>query len=256
MNKRLIRLIGGTIFLLIMIFIMIVVYDRHLHKQEDLRLPSRISSYSDAGYYKIDPETILTSLGDGDEDVFMPLLVDPQNITEDVTDITISWTETDFLKIADALGHFVWDTTMGPKEWKVYYIAFRGSCNDSIGFNFAKITYFKTGGRTYVTRLIEIDPYLGLVRWGNGETYPKPILQKWNSVDLFGAKFTADDALRITSNDAKERFQLTDNCGVLMSTPQNNDNENWYVRFIGTPDFVTYIVNLDTGHFSFQKANQ
>jgi hypothetical protein len=253
MNKRLFRIIGGTIFLLILIFIMTLVSDNQLHKQEDLRLPSRISSYSDAGYYKIDPETILTSLGDGDEDVFMPLLVYPQNITEDVTDITISWTQTDFLKIANALGQFVWNNPMDPKEWNVYYIAFRGSCNDPIGFISAKITYFKIGVKRYTTRLIEIDPYLGLVRWGNGETYPKPILQKWNSVDLFGAKFTADDALRITSNDAKERFQLTDNCGVLMSTPQNNDNENWYVRFIGTPDFVTYIVNLDTGDYTFQK---
>ena len=70
MNKRLFRIIGGTIFLLILIFIMTLVSDNQLHKQEDLRLPSRISSYSDAGYYKIDPETILTSLGDGDEDVF------------------------------------------------------------------------------------------------------------------------------------------------------------------------------------------
>jgi hypothetical protein len=256
MNKRLIRPIGGMIFLLIMTFVMILVYDRHLHKEEDLRLPSRISSYRDAGYYKIDPETILTSLEDGNEDVFMPLLVDPKDITEDVTDITISWTQADFLKIANALGHFVWDDPMDPKEWDMYYIAFRGSCNDSIGFNSAKITYFKTGRKTYITRLIGIDPYLGLVSWGNGETYPKPILQEWNSVDLFGARFTADDALRIASKDAKERSQLKENCGVLMSTPQNNDNENWYVRFIGTPDFVTYIVNLDTGNFTFQKLNQ
>lgn len=253
MSKRLIRIIGGTIFLLILIFIMTLVSDNQLHKQEDLRLPSRISSYQDTGYYKIDPETILASLDNGDADIFMPLLKDPQNIIEDVTDITISWTQADFLKIANAFSRFAWDDPMSPKDWNIYYIAFRGSCNDSIGFNSAKITYFKIGRRTYVTRLIEIDPYLGLVRWGNGETYPKPILQKWNSVDLFGAKFTADDALRIASNDAKESFQLTDNCGVLMSTPQNNDNENWYVRFIGTPDFVTYIVNLDTGDYTFQK---
>lgn len=254
MNKRLVSIIGGTIFLLLSTFIMIPVYDNHLHEQEDLQLPSRISSYSDMGYYKIDPGTILASLERGDANVFMPLLKDPQDITDNVTDISIRWTQADFLKIASALGQFMWGDPMDLLDWSVYSITFEGFCDNPAGFDYAKITYFKTGRITYSTRLIEIHPYFGWVGWGNGTTYPKPILQKWNSVDLFEAKITADDALRIASEDAKERFQSRDNCGVIMGTPQNNDPQNWYLHFFGSPGFA-YIVNLETGNFTFQKLN-
>jgi hypothetical protein len=145
---------------------------------------------------------------------------------------------------------------MDPKDWNIYFISFEGSCNDPIGFFSASITYFKIGTKRYATRLIEINPYLGWVRWGDGETYPKPIIQKWESVDLLGAKISADDALRIASEDAKERFEFKNNCGVLMSTPQNNDPENWHLKFFGVPDFISYSVNLDSGEYTFQKLNK
>lgn len=256
MNKHLVRIIGGTLFLLISTYILIFRYDNQLNEEENLNLPNRLGSYQDMGYYKIDPETILASLGNGEANVFMPLLKDPQDITEDVTNMTISWTQIDFLKIASALSRFAWNDPMNPEEWNIYYISFRGSCNDPVGFDYANITYFKIGKKRYATRLIEINPYLGLVSWGDGETYPKPILQKWNSVDLLGAKFTADDALQMASDDAKERFQFKENCGVLMSTPQNSDPKNWYLHFFGASDFILYKVNLDTGNLTYRKLNK
>lgn len=255
MNKYLVRIVGGAIFFLILIFIMILAYDNYLHKQEDLNSPGLLGSYWNTGYYRIDPETILPSLEGGNIDVFTPLLENPDEI-EEVTDIRIRWTQADFLKIASALGQFAWDDPMDLKDWNVYYISFEGSCSDPIGLNFASITYFKTGKKGYATRLIEIEPYFGWVRWGDGETYPKPILRKWDSVDLLGAKITADDALRIASEDAKERFQFKDNCGVLMSTPQSNDPKNWHLHFLGTPDSLVYIVNLESGDYTFQKLNK
>jgi hypothetical protein len=253
MNKYLIRVMGAVMFLLILIFIIILVYDNYLHRQEDLNSPGLLGSYWDTGYYKIDPETILTSLEDGNTGVFTPLLENPDGI-EEVANIPIRWTQTDFLKIASALGQFEWNDPMDLKDWSLYYISFEGSCGDPMGFSFASIAYFKAGTKRYTTRLIEIDPYFGWVRWGAERTYPKPILQKWNGVDLLRAKITADDALLIASKDAKERFQLTDNCGVLVSTPQNNDPANWYLRLFKDPDFITYTVNLDTGNFAFQKV--
>ncbi len=254
MNKLLFRIIGGTILLLILTFIMIPVYDNRLHEQEDFRLPSRLSSYSDMGYYKIDPETILASLERGDANVFMPLLTDPRDV-EEITDISISWTQADFLKIASSLGQFAWDDPMDLLDWSVYSITFEGSCDNYVGLDYAKITYFKTGRMTYTTRLIEIHPYFGWIGWGNGATYTKPLLQKWNSVDLPEAKITADEALRIASEDAKKRYQLKGNCGVLMSTSQSNDPQNWYLHFFESPGF-TYIVDLDTGKYTFQKLNE
>jgi hypothetical protein len=223
MNKHLIYIIGGTVLLLVLTIIMVPIYDNGLHEQRDLKNPNYLSSYSNTGYYAINPETILTSLNSGDVNVFMPLLKDPRDITEDVTDITISWTQADFQRIASALSRLVWDDPIDAKDWNIYFVSFGGSCSDPVGFFSATITYFKTGRTAYITRLIEVNPYLGFVGWGDGANYPKPILQKWNSVDLFKAKFTADDVLRIVSEDAKERFQLKDNCGGLMGTPQNRE---------------------------------
>jgi hypothetical protein len=254
MNKRLFWVIGGVIFFLILTFIIIRLYDNHLYKQKDLQLPSRISSYSDIGYFKIDPETILASLEREDSIIFTPLLKDPQDITDEVTNISIRWRQSDFLKIASTLGLLVWGDPLDLQDWSVYSITFEGFCDDPAGFDYAKIAYFKTGGVNYTTRLIEIHPYFGWVRWGDGKTYPKPILQKWNRVDLFGENITADDALRIASEDAKERFESRENCGVIVGLPQNNDFENWHLHYFGSPGF-TYIVNLETGNFTFQKLN-
>jgi hypothetical protein len=100
-----------------------------------------------------------------------------------------------------------------------------------------------------------IEPYLGYVGWGSGETYPKPILHnKWSSVDLLGAEFTADDALRIVGKDAKERFQ--GGCGGIMSTPQNSDPKNWYFHLLSTSDSIVYTVNLETGDYTFQNLSK
>ncbi len=256
MKKQLIWLIGGAVLIIVLTLVFIPIYDNSLNAEENLRLPNRISSYSDRGYYKINPETILTSLESGDTNVFLPLLKDPQDITEDVTDMDINWTQPDFLRIASTLGQSIWNDPMDLKNWNVYYISFGGSCSDPVGFFSATITYFKTEGTAYTTRFIEINPYLGYVGWGDGETYPKPIRQKWNNVDLSGAKFTADDVLRIVSEDAKKRFQLTDHCGGLMATPQNSDPKNWYFHLLSTPDSVVYIVNLETGDYTVDGQNK
>lgn len=257
MKNRWVRILGGTILLLILAVTTILVYDNNLHKQEELRLPSHISSYWNAGYYKIDPETILESLEREDPNIFMPLLEDPQEIVQEVTDISISWTQADFLKIAGALSQFVWGDSMDLKDWNVYYIVFEGSCGNPVGFNYSKIAYFKTGRKRYTTRLVEIHPYFGWIAWGNGESYPKPILHKWEDVDLLGAKITADDALRIASEDAKGRLLVTEKCGVLMSSPQSNDSKNWHLKiFPGSLDYISYIVNLETGDYTIPITNK
>ena len=255
MNKRLFRIIGGIIFLLILMVAMIPIYDNYLLKQQDLNSPNLFTRYSDSGYYRIDPKTILASLETGQIDVFTPLLENPNEI-EPVTSTPIRWTQADFMKIVSALGQFAWGDPMNLKDWSMYYISFEGSCNDPMGFSFASFTYFKTRTTGYETRLIEIYPGYGWVRWGNSQTYPKPILQKWNKVDLLEAKVNADNALQIASEDAKKRFQFTKGCGVSMGTPQYNDPKNWYLDFTGAPDAIAYTVNLETGNYTFQNLSK
>lgn len=258
MNKR---LIVGSV-LLTLIVIIILSYDNYLHEQEDLRLPSRLSSYPEMGYYQINPETILGSLDRGHTDVFMPLLEDPALI-EALTNVSISWTQSDFLEIASALGQLVWGDPMDLKNWSIYYLFFERTCQDNpVGFNFASITYYKeieaNGRRMYTTRLIEIHPVYTWVRWGSGATYPRPILRRWNSIDLAEDKVTADNALRIAEeNGGKEvRLQVENKCAMLLSSPQNDDNQNWYLSYLIAPNRIDYVIDLDTGNYEILSTTR
>jgi hypothetical protein len=251
MNKRLVRIVGGSLLLLVSTLIGILLYDNNLHKHEGMGLnrPDLMGSYyRDSGYFKIDPKTILASLESGDTNVFIPLLEDDALELDELTNLSIDWTQADFLKIASALGQVVWSDPMNLKDWNVYSISFDGSCSDPIGFDFASITYFKTGKNSYMTRLIEVEPFFGRVEWGGGRTHPQPILRKWKRVDLTGAKITADDALLIANEDVKKHFQIIDNFCYIMVDSSRFDPNDWGLYIdIGSLDTVFYTVNLYTG---------
>jgi hypothetical protein len=251
MNKRLVFILGGSIFLLVLIIIGILGYDNYLHGLEDLRRPNDLGSYyRNSGYFKFNPETVLESLESGDTNIFTPLPEEDALDLEELTDLSIYWTQADFLNIASAMGQFVWDDPMDLKEWSVYSLDFTGNCGDLLGFDSANITYFKKGRDSYTTRLIEIEPRFGWARWGEGEAYHKPILRKWKGVNLLRSKITADDALRIVNEDIKLHFQIKNNiCGVMMGSSRY-DSKNWNLLIIrGAINPIRYIVNFDTGDY-------
>jgi hypothetical protein len=252
MNKRLlyIYIFGGLIFLLVLILIGIFVHDNNLSDEEGsgLRAPNNMGSYQNFGYYKIDPKTILVSLERGDKNVFTLLPENDALNLGEIPNLSIYWTQADFLKLASALGQTVWEDPMDLTNWRVYSLSLRGSCGNPIGFDHASITYFKNEGKRYVTRYIEIHPFFGWVRWGDGNTYPQPILQKWKPVDLARAKITADDALRTVNEDVKARFQIVDHiCGVMVGSSRF-DPKAWEFRVNRGPlDPIFYTISLVTG---------
>ena len=91
-----------------------------------------MGSYGNMGYFKIDPRTILVSLEGGDTNVFMPMSGDPQDFKE-LTNLSIYWTQEDFLKIARVLGQKIWNDPMDLKDWSVYYIYFDADCGEPSG---------------------------------------------------------------------------------------------------------------------------
>jgi hypothetical protein len=251
MKKRHLSIYCTSIFFLVLILIGIFIKnDNDLHKEEDLRPPTDMASYYwDFGYFRINPKTILTSLERGDTNVLVPLSEDEALGLEEIPDLSIYWRQADFLKIASAVGQIVWDDPMDLKGWNVYSIDFSGSCGFPTGFDSASITYFDAGSKRYETRYIEIEPYFGWVRWGNGKTYPKPILRKWRSVDLAGSKINADEVLRLVNENIKAHFQIKDNiCGVAMYSSRY-DPKNWHLDIRrGSLDPIFYTVDLETGN--------
>jgi hypothetical protein len=249
MNKRQFFIIGILTFLLVSIFIWILVEDNYLYEQEvqGANAPDLSSSYEKSGYFKIDPKTILASLESGNTHVFMPLS-EGEALDLEATDLSIDWTQADFLKIASVLGRLVWDDPMDLKDWSVYLISFQSSCSGPIGFVSAIIAYFRTEKNNYVTRMIEIKPSFGWVRWGGEGTYPQPILRKWRGVNLAGAKVTADDALQIVNDDVKMHFQSEANiCGVWAGSSRQYPH-NWQLHIVRGPlEQIFYTVDFYTG---------
>jgi hypothetical protein len=185
MNKRQLLIYGVLISLLVLILIgLFLKNDNDLYKQEGLNRPNNMGSYLDTGYFKIDPRTILASLENGDTDVFTSLPEEEALDLEEIPNLSIHWTQAGFLKIASAAGQLAWGDPMDMDDWGVYTILLNGSCSEPTGLDFASIAYFQTEEDHYSTRLIEIQPYFGWVRWGDVRTYPQPILRKWKSVNL------------------------------------------------------------------------
>ena len=231
MNKR---LIGGVVFFLGLIIVISLVWDNRPNDQEGLRLPGSLGSYSEYGYYKIDPETILVSLKNGDANVFQPLLKDPNEIWEEIPDLSISWTQADFMRISSALSKLVWNESMDPKVWSIYDIYFSGWCTDnSCDLDSVQVVYFKTVRNSYATRFMDIHPYFGLVRWGDGASYPQPLLRKWKGVEFATSKIAAEEALRIAeANGGRERrLKATDGCYVSVNSSRFNP-EYWHVMCV------------------------
>jgi hypothetical protein len=193
------------------------------------------------GYYKINPETILTSLNNGETKVFTPETTSPE---EPVFDKYFSWQQSDYTKLTAALHEFVWGE--GLNGWKLYSVYFDTPCHDHIsGFELGQYYYFKTifhknGKIGYAGRGFLITPQYGDVEWGSGPNYPHPILG-WKSVNLNTIKITAEQALKIAEeNGGKEARLLVENkCKVT-------------ARLSGYSGWRIFIYRYDTGSSIFR----
>lgn len=260
MNKRLIGY-STSILVLILISFGLIACGQEYDDPLRFRNPSSFTSYnpeagylgSERGYYRINPETILSDLEQSKTDVFTPLSEDPfTDVNYEVADIEISWTQAEFLKIASAVGQLVWDDPMDLNSWSVYSIVFEADCEYApTGFRYARITYFKkTNGDAenyYETRLIAVDTHFRGVRWGNGARYPKSV-GPWVGVDLSGDKITADDALSIADENGGKDVCLQDIHSYISADSSIYINHEWLVSYISSPS-LHMKVDMETGVF-------
>jgi len=274
------RLIGGSILFLVIMFFIWLTSDKYVHEgylispthdahfqeeylrsqiqdaylyKEYYKRPFDFNSYGRDGYYKIDPKTILTSLENGNTNVFEPLLKYPNKV-EKITDVSISWTQADYLRIFLAFSKLVWDNSMDSKVWRIYDVNFSAECFDEVcNFDDAQIVYFKIAANSYTTRIMQIQPSLGLVRWGDETSYP--LVRQWEGVELTTARITAEDALKIAEeNGGREiRLKASNKCIVAVSSPGSN-NKNWHVRYIfQDPPIYEFFIDFETGRYEYSE---
>ena len=233
MAKRLTKVVA--IFIVIFGIAIIYVFDPFIEQVQ--RYPSYLGK--DTGYYKIDPDNILTSLDFGGAKAFVPEATSPEN---PIYEEFFSWNQSDYTKIVTALHEYVWNE--GLDDWKLYYMYFDTPCHDNlIGFELGKYYYFKTtfqyGRISYAGRGFLITPQYGDVEWGSGPNYPHPI-QGWKSVDLNKVKITAEEALKIAEqNGGKEtRLSVKNECKIT-------------AKLSGYSGWKMFIYRYDTGSSIF-----
>jgi hypothetical protein len=225
--------------------VIIYVFDPFIEQVQ--RYPSYLGI--DTGYYKIDPERILTSLDSGEKKVFAPEATSPD---DPIFEKYFSWRQSDFTKITTALHEFVWDE--GLDGWKLYYMDFSTPCHDNLsGFELSEFYFFKTifhknGQISYAGRGFLVTPQYGDVEWGSGPNYPHPILG-WKSVNINKVKITAEEALAIAEqNGGKEARLLSNNqCKV---TAQLSGYSGWeiFIYSYGTGSSIfRMVIDPSTG---------
>ena len=164
-----------------------------------------LGDYIDTGTYTFNPETILEALKRGETDVFKLPSGTPEARPSAVA---LTWKQSDYLKIANALHQYVWKETL--VDWRVYSMIFDGDCRyDPVGFDVVRMIYFKAiGMRQYTAHKIDLYPLSGRINWGGGTNYPRSLFNPWRAMDLKRYKVAADDALRLAEENGGRDARL------------------------------------------------
>jgi hypothetical protein len=232
-------LIVTAIFLTFLVIGYVYVFDPG---QFDRHLPVGISDFRDRSFYRIDTATILDSIDRGETEVFTPQGADQQTPLDE----TVSWQQSDFIKVARTLNQFVWKEPLS--GWRLYSMHFSADCMDNpTGFAEADFYYFKTAFRDngkirYTTQNFFISPEYGEVIWAGGSNFPRPLFG-WENIRLSQIQIAAEDALAIAEeNGGTETRQLVDNeCTI-------------HVRLAGDSTWQILIYQNDTGSSLFRMV--
>jgi len=191
-------------------------------------LPVGISDFRDRSSYRIDSETILSSLDLGETDVFTATDTAPQS---PLFDEPVLWRQSDFLKVARALNQSIREEPLS--GWRLYSMNFSTACQDGLsGFTEGDLYYFKTvfrdnGKIRYTTQDFYITPQYGAVSWAGGSNFPHPLFG-WENTKLSRIQIAAEDALTIAEkNGGKETRSLVENkCRIHAGL---SGDSNWQV---------------------------
>lgn len=245
--------------LIIVLFLIVAAYlaVNLFIREKDYRSPSRFGSYPEGGLYTYNPETIFESLQQGEDDIFTPYFGSPDDITLYYDPVT--WSQSDYLKIATALVQKVWGEPSNSKKWNIESVYFAQSCVDSPkGFNRFHIVYYQDLGvtnwkRNYTTRLIDIQPWRGLAYWGGDATFSSTLVSNWKGIDLDGFQIVADDALKVADDHGGGETDKS-YCNTISVNMDQHDKQKWNVSYFAT-DFGMRI-NANSGKYEILSMDK
>ena len=245
--------------MLLMILVLILSIGSGLFDERRILYPTTVGDFGETGDYRINSETILESLSQGETDIFFTENRDLDSYTPPGGG-TYSWSQADYMKIATALHQFEWGESL--EGWRLFRMMFYTNCDDNLnGFAIGDFVFFKPVLRglaiRYSARETVIHPLVDSVTWGGSRTYPRPLLG-WRSIDLTRLTVSADDALKLAERNGGEeaRLAVQNGCYVFMSLGMQT-GEGWSVMYSqnnGTTLFET-LIDPYSGEYKILNAD-
>lgn len=187
--------------------------------------------------YIIDNKSILISIAEGREDVFVPAT--SSDAEETPSEFPVNWKQSDYLVIAEALHEVVWGSSL--ETWELNSTNFGLLCSDEThGLQYAHFVFYNIlesdESEARIVHNIVIDPERSIVNaWALKYS---PVVINWETVDLTSINITADDALQIDEpNGGAEQRNIVDNdCYISVSfVPDSIGYDGWKVSYYQNP---------------------
>ena len=247
MNSQPTKLFLGFIAFVFLCFLPTLFVFKLWHDHE-LKYPHSIYNFAVIEDYEIDPYTILANLNQGKQNVFKSIGKDSDRAKNLPTTNSFSWTQSDYLTVANALHQFVWGETLD--GWKIYSMKFYRDCqNEPVGFSSTDITYFKYNNEKggYKVHEMTIYPNSHGVSQGGTDDWSRPLFG-WRSVNLRLLRITADDALHIAEKKGGKDFRakLKNSCEIyLILVPNPSGDNDWKVYYSANSSSDRYEISID-----------
>ncbi|PKO15298.1 MAG: hypothetical protein CVU39_11890 [Chloroflexi bacterium HGW-Chloroflexi-10] len=210
--------------------------------------------------YTIDSASILDSLVQGNTDIFKLQEATPVMISTPISE-SVTWSQADFFRIAQALYQKSWQETLG--EQNLYAVAFVMDCSDIERGTFSKAEFYsfkiiKTGEEdTRVEYYIRIAPSENLVSTSKVEFSPSLHIMK--PIDLEEYQISAEAALQIAEKNggAEKRLEYKNECLINTIAP-GPDGKGWRVTYVNINNkiesYLKIAINPETGESKVLKS--
>jgi len=210
--------------------------------------------------YTFDPQTVLSFLAEGRQDVFV--LQDPDFDIHTLTSgEPVQWSQEDYGQIVDALFHYVWNEPAD--DWDLGRYDLKLLCTQvekgpqSAFFTFYKIIRDESRKEIYWERLVIINPEKKFVFLHETEMIPN-IWDK-QPLDLKQLKISTELALQIAekAGGAAVRATIADDCDISMILELGYKNKGWRVIYFDSSSDVIFEVDIDprTGEYELNNPS-
>jgi hypothetical protein len=233
-NKRIFLLIITTALLLAGFSIYSILKIEWKERYPDP--PPSVGSFKNGEFTLIDPATVLDDVHNGRK---LILQIQPHPFSTDWSFIMpISWSQNDFLEVAQAYGKVIWQDDLN--SWHLYKLLFHSSCDSSDGkFTDAGLFYYQevTKGEDdfYLVRAIDLSPEYGQFAWGGDSVYPRSRFFGWAEIDKNSiAKVPAEEALTLADQRGGNEFRKTvnNNCDISVTMwPADLKRTEWLIVY-------------------------